>query len=227
MWPGSIVVKKPADARRTVDEIKAGGADFIKVYDGVPRDAYFALADEAKLQHIDFEGHVPEAVTAQEASATGQRSMEHKSRERWEERTQPQIRRWNNLDYQMARGIFGVEEKIVGGMYQASVPLMAGTDAMNPYCLPGFSLHDELALMVDSGLSPPCKPQRSTLLASCIGRPIWEALKPAKAPSMVRICYLALPDRRPGFIMLPSIDGRKTGRRQRLRTRLLWAATAS
>jgi hypothetical protein len=47
------------------------------VYDGVPRNAYFALADEAKLQHIDFEGHVPEAVTAQEASAAGQRSMEH------------------------------------------------------------------------------------------------------------------------------------------------------
>jgi hypothetical protein len=29
MWPGSIVVEKPADARSTVDEIKAGGADFI------------------------------------------------------------------------------------------------------------------------------------------------------------------------------------------------------
>jgi hypothetical protein len=77
MWPGSIVVRNPVDARRTVDEIKAGGADFIKVYDGVPRDAYFALADEAKLQHIDFEGHVPEAVTAQEASAAGQRLIEH------------------------------------------------------------------------------------------------------------------------------------------------------
>jgi hypothetical protein len=76
-----------------------------------------------------------------------------KSRDRWNERTQPQIRRWNNSDYQMARGIFGVEEKIVGGMYRAGVPLLAGTDAMNPYCLPGFSLHDELALMVESGLS--------------------------------------------------------------------------
>jgi imidazolonepropionase-like amidohydrolase len=31
---------------------------------------------------------------------------------------------------------------------------MAGTDAMNPYCLPGFSLHDELALLVESGLTP-------------------------------------------------------------------------
>ena len=39
MWPGSFVIKTPADARRTVDGIKAGGADFIKVYDSIPRDA--------------------------------------------------------------------------------------------------------------------------------------------------------------------------------------------
>jgi len=89
--------------------------------------------------------------------------VDHKSRERWEERTQPQIRRWNNSDYQMARGIVGVDEKIVGGMYRAGVPLMAGTDAMNPYCLPGFSLHDELTLMVDSGLSPLAALQTATI----------------------------------------------------------------
>ena len=29
----------------------------------------------------------------------------------------------------------------------------AGTDAMNPYCFPGFSLHDELSLLVDSGVT--------------------------------------------------------------------------
>ena len=77
IWPGSIVVKKPADARRTVDEIKSSGADFVKVYNHIPRDAYFAIADEAKQQHIPFEGHVPDAITAQEASAAGQRSIEH------------------------------------------------------------------------------------------------------------------------------------------------------
>jgi hypothetical protein len=77
VWPGSIVIHNPNDARRTVDEIKASGADFIKVYNRIPRDAYFALAEEAKAQHIDFEGHVPDAITAQEASAAGQRSMEH------------------------------------------------------------------------------------------------------------------------------------------------------
>lgn len=250
MWPGSIVVKRADDARKAVDEIKAGGADFIKVYDGIPRDAYFALADEAKRQHIEFEGHVPFAVTAQEASAAGQRSIEHltgialacssdqeslmvamqramyfrdrlmlqaagyrtvdpkkcstllaefranntwqvptltvlrmwgrlddrkvttdprlayidrQSKDGWWDRTLPQQRRWNSEMFQMARGIFAVDQQVVRNMDRSGVPLMAGTDAMNPYCFPGFSLHDELALLVDSGLTPLAALQAATL----------------------------------------------------------------
>jgi len=59
VWPGSIMVQNAAEARRAVGEIKGGGADFIKVYSRLSREAYFALADEAKQQHIAFEGHVP------------------------------------------------------------------------------------------------------------------------------------------------------------------------
>jgi imidazolonepropionase-like amidohydrolase len=32
--------------------------------------------------------------------------------------------------------------------------ILAGTDNGNPFCFPGFSLHDELALLVESGLTP-------------------------------------------------------------------------
>lgn len=32
--------------------------------------------------------------------------------------------------------------------------ILAGTDSLNPYCFPGFSLHDELALLVEAGLTP-------------------------------------------------------------------------
>ena len=46
---------------------------------------------------------------------------------------------------------------------------MAGTDAMNPYCFPGFSLHDELALLVESGLSPLAALQ-TALIARFLGR---------------------------------------------------------
>lgn len=39
-------------------------------------------------------------------------------------------------------------------LYKAGVTLLAGTDTPEPYCPPGFSLHDELALLVESGLPP-------------------------------------------------------------------------
>jgi len=250
VWPGSIVVKKADDARRAVDDIKAAGADFINVYSRLSREAYFALADEAKKQHIDFEGHVRDAITAQEASAAGQRTMEHllgiavacskdqkkfadamnraqffrdrmeveaeaysdldqakcgalfaefrsndtwqvptlsvlrvwgrlddskftsdprmayigkKSRQRWDERIAPQQRHWGMGEYQMALGIFAMDERVVGAMFHAGVPIMAGTDAMNPYCFPGFGLHDELAMLVESGLTPLAALQAATM----------------------------------------------------------------
>ncbi len=44
--------------------------------------------------------------------------------------------------------------EIVGAMHRAGVGILAGTDILNPYVLPGFSLHDELALLVQAGLTP-------------------------------------------------------------------------
>jgi hypothetical protein len=73
----SVVVSNAIDAAPTVDRLQSWGWDFIKVYDNVPRDAYFALAQEAKKDGIPFVGHVPLAVTAIEASDAGQRSIEH------------------------------------------------------------------------------------------------------------------------------------------------------
>jgi len=43
----------------------------------VPREAYFAVVKEAKRLGISFVGHVPEGVTAAEASQAVQRSLEH------------------------------------------------------------------------------------------------------------------------------------------------------
>ena len=44
--------------------------------------------------------------------------------------------------------------EIVGAMQKAGVPILAGTDTGNPFCFPGFSLHEELALLVIAGLTP-------------------------------------------------------------------------
>jgi imidazolonepropionase-like amidohydrolase len=76
-WPGSVAVADAAQARAAVDRYQANGADFIKVYDGVPRDAYFAIVDEAHKLGISFVGHVPDAIKVEEASDAGQKSIEH------------------------------------------------------------------------------------------------------------------------------------------------------
>lgn len=77
MWPGSISVADEAAGRKAVRELKQSGYDFIKVYQFLPRDTYFAIADEAKKQNIPIAGHVPFSLTAREASDAGQKSFEH------------------------------------------------------------------------------------------------------------------------------------------------------
>jgi imidazolonepropionase-like amidohydrolase len=78
VWPGfPISISNEVDARQAAASIKDSGADFIKVYSLIPRQAYFALADEAKKRGIPFAGHVPISVSAFEASDAGQKSIEH------------------------------------------------------------------------------------------------------------------------------------------------------
>lgn len=76
-FPASIAIATPDDGRRAVDMLKSRGVDFIKIQSYVPRDAYFAIADESKKQNIVFVGHVPDAIRASEASSAGQKSFEH------------------------------------------------------------------------------------------------------------------------------------------------------
>jgi imidazolonepropionase-like amidohydrolase len=76
-FKASIAIATPADGRKAVDLLKSRGVDFIKIQSGVPREAYVAIAAEAKQRGIAFEGHVPDAVRASEAIAAGQRTFEH------------------------------------------------------------------------------------------------------------------------------------------------------
>src|ERR1700730_11891824 len=76
-FPSSIAITTPDDARRAVAELKRSGADFIKMQSLIPREAVFAVADEAKKQEIAFEGHVPDSVRASEMAEAGAKSFEH------------------------------------------------------------------------------------------------------------------------------------------------------
>jgi hypothetical protein len=77
-----IAVNTAEEARRVVDSLAGIGVDFIKVHGGLTRSTYYAIANEATKIHIPFAGHIPisntgPAVTGEEASVAGQRSMEH------------------------------------------------------------------------------------------------------------------------------------------------------
>lgn len=74
--------------------------------------------------------------------------------------------RFKNLDdeyFQLNRKFFELQLKVVKQLQQSGVKLLAGTDFPNPYCFPGFSLHDELQLMVLAGLTPLKALQTATL----------------------------------------------------------------
>lgn len=66
-------------------------------------------------------------------------------------------------DFAFAKKEFAKDLQLVGAMQNAGVGILAGTDATNPFCMPGFSLHDELALLVKAGLTPMQALQTATL----------------------------------------------------------------
>jgi imidazolonepropionase-like amidohydrolase len=209
-WPLRIVVKNEAEARQAVRSLKSSGVNFIKVHNLLSREAYFAIADEAKRQGLTFAGHVPVAVTATEASNAGQRSIEHLSglpstyddenartlfalfvkNGTWQCPTLVALRGiafLNDTDFTNDPRIRYIQPSVqeswafqintffksrtpeaiaaakmsvqgnfrqVGAMRSAGVEFMAGTDVGFPYIFPGFSLHDELVLLVQAGLTP-------------------------------------------------------------------------
>ena len=246
----SLVVSNAVEASEDVHTLVQQGVDFIKVQSILDRDAYFAIAQAARREHITFVGHVPDRVTAAEASDAGQKSIEHLTgvlrgcssdeprlmreqfragaknatpessharemawerellqtysdkqcaallakfvhNETWQVPTLILLRndaypgpetdspsdpllqfvphtiaaKWQQVrvaqDRLAARADFVLREKllahsmqVVSQLQTGGVHILAGTDSAAPYIIPGFSLHQELALLVEAGLSP-------------------------------------------------------------------------
>ncbi|MGK7295483.1 MAG: amidohydrolase family protein [Candidatus Wenzhouxiangella sp. M2_3B_020] len=245
IWPNSVLVDGPEDAAGAVERLEAGGADFIKIYDHLSRESFQAVTERARSLGIPVDGHLPVALTPQEAASAGMRTIEHGSgitmgcsreadtaREGFEElrkdppsfmEGQMAFLRLNRLmnDSQddalcaevveayrqhgvaatptlvMRQGDTRVSEmladdtvlamlpaevvarwqamtqsdlaeqfaRLTGPLLQGSidrtrilheggVTLLAGTDIGNPLIAPGYSLHQELGLLVEAGLTP-------------------------------------------------------------------------
>jgi imidazolonepropionase-like amidohydrolase len=214
-WPGAMPIADADQAERAVNRLKAEGAEFIKVYSLLSREAYYAVATAAYVKKIPFVGHVPESVSVEEAADAGQKSIEHLQRldlddsERddafhhlvlngtWVVPTNiadtaavagdardPRLkfipaaiwRQWDPREDMRSRSESGGKAalalqarkkdlEIVAALHGAGIPLLAGTDtaSCHPYTFPGFSLHDQLALLVQAGLTPMEALQTATL----------------------------------------------------------------
>ncbi len=72
-----LVVRTAEDGRRAVTFLRRRGVDFIKVHNGTPPAAYFALLAEARRQGVQVVGHIPLAVDPARAIEAGHGSVEH------------------------------------------------------------------------------------------------------------------------------------------------------
>ena len=71
----------------------------------------------------------------------------------WNTTRETAVRRMSPAILELRRRVFAAQQNLVGTMQRAGVRLMIGTDVSNDWLVPGFSVHDELALFVRSGMT--------------------------------------------------------------------------
>jgi hypothetical protein len=75
-------------------------------------------------------------------------------REGWTAFARGGARHFSHDDSLATTALLNLDRKLVGEMKLRGVQVLAGTDESAPFVMPGFSLHDELALLVKAGLTP-------------------------------------------------------------------------
>lgn len=95
----------------------------------------------------------------------------------------------NAAEGELRRILFERRREAVVAMDAAGVRLLTGTDCFTPGILPGFSLHEELELLVRSGLSPARVLQITSLEAArYLGREQWSGtIEPGKVADLVAL----------------------------------------
>jgi imidazolonepropionase-like amidohydrolase len=100
--------------------------------------------------------HARIRLTPADAAAASQEELKYVpkvERDDWE-RGRTNARQVSPELAAIRRRVFLQQRQLVGLMQRAGVPLMTGTDVSNPWVVPGFSVHDELAQFVEAGLTP-------------------------------------------------------------------------
>lgn len=80
-WYGDLplVLTSAEDVARELPKLQAAGMDFLKVYDGLPREAYDAVIAYGQENGLPIAGHIPKSISIKEASSAGQKTVEHLS----------------------------------------------------------------------------------------------------------------------------------------------------
>jgi hypothetical protein len=95
--PSFFNCASPADAVQLVHYLKERHVTLIKIYNHIPRDAFFTLMREAAKAGIDVAGHKPYRVSTVEASNAGMKSLEHAKFFIWDSYTGADSLRANHL----------------------------------------------------------------------------------------------------------------------------------
>jgi hypothetical protein len=85
------------------------------------------------------------------------------TRQRWEERRKRYVESAPPETFALTRRVAEKALALAGALHRAGVPLLAGTDSFDGFDISGFSLHQELELLVKAGLRPTEALQAATL----------------------------------------------------------------
>lgn len=72
----------------------------------------------------------------------------------WDTQTQLRFKNRTSEDWAKRKTLFQRRLELVSDMHHAGIEFLTGSDAPLLYTFPGFSLHDELALLVKAGFKP-------------------------------------------------------------------------
>ena len=162
-----VAVDDPDEARKAVREVIDGGVDLIKLvyddiwgeYERLDREVMEAIVDEAVAHEVIVTAHVGSDSEAQEVLDAGVNGIEHLI-ELSDETIEQMVN--NGCFWVPTLAVLDAQGDSIPDSYldsvhraaTAGVDIVAGSDVGNPGLSPGYSLHRELRLLVEAGLTP-------------------------------------------------------------------------
>ncbi len=144
---------------------RAASARMLETYDGHKAARLFAKLKSNGTWQVPTFTVLHSIAFLHELDKAGDarlRYMPASIRESWKPANDFRFRNQTAEDFELDKRFFERRLRLVGEMHGAGVGFLAGSDALNPYCFPGFSLHDELEWLVKAGLSPMAALQAAT-----------------------------------------------------------------